>query len=49
LWDEQICSAPDRLRRLPEGAKKRAPHSVAIPKSVLAGDLLGGEAASLHH
>jgi hypothetical protein len=49
LWDEQICGAPDHLRWLPEGAKKRTPHSVAISESVLAGDLLGGESASFHH
>jgi hypothetical protein len=49
LWDEQICGAPDHLRWLPKGAKKRTPHSVAISESVHASDLLGGESPSLHH
>lgn len=44
-----FCNAPDHLRWLPEGAKKRATHSVAISEPVLAGGLLGRESASLHH
>jgi len=37
------------LWRLSECPDERTPHSLAISKTVLAGNLLGGEAASLHH
>jgi hypothetical protein len=44
-----VSDALDHLRRLPEGTKKRPPHSVAISKPVLFGDLVGRESASLRH
>src|ERR1700688_3512123 len=49
LLDQSVYCALNCLWRLSECPEERTPHALAISKTVLPGNFLGGEAASLHH
>src|SRR5579862_9136774 len=49
LLDQSVDCALNCLWRLSECPDERTPHPLAISKTVLPGNFLGGEAASLHH